>query len=532
MWASKSSRCQPTRRVFASSLSLSPKQQAKVLFCRHASSSSAASIKIESKKKKRFLSANDTAMDRLTFRKVSEEHSRVKFAHHGAVKILRLDNQKALNALNLKMVEEINERINTWTTEEDKSTELVLVDAEGERAFCAGGDVVTIAQILAKEKRPYGQMEWHQIPKRFFSDEYRMNHQLAVSKKPQVSFIDGIVMGGGVGLSVHGACRVATERTVFSMPEVNIGFFPDVGGSYFLPRLDGYLGMYLALTGKRLKGVDVFYAGIATHYVYHERIDSVKNYLLTLDSPTKDSTSQAIDTYMAETGKYSLMEHLDAIDRCFSAPTVREIIERLEKEKTPFADEALKAIISACPMSVAVTHKMLWKGYHMTMEECLKMEYRISQAFMQNGQFKNGVTHLLIEKKKNPEWTPASLADIDQEMVDDCFKPRRDVFKEWTKADPSLPSDMESAHTYGLISEHMIRNIVENASKTQSQSSKKTEKGSTSISSEKLLSLVAPFLYKPGNVDKLDFLISKYMNYDEVTGFLSFKENKYTSNRT
>lgn len=220
-----------------------------------------------------------------------------------------------------------------------------------------------------------------------FREEYILNNAIASCQKPYVALIDGITMGGGVGLSVHGQFRVATERSLFAMPETGIGLFPDVGGGYFLPRLQGKLGYFLALTGFRLKGRDVHRAGIATHFVDSEKLHVLEEELLALKSPSAEDVAGVLESYhakskMGQDKSIIFEEHMDKINSCFSANTVEQILENLRQDGSPFAMEQIKVINKMSPTSLKITLRQLMEGSSKTLQEVLTMEYRLTQACM------------------------------------------------------------------------------------------------------------------------------------------------------
>ncbi|XP_036174762.1 3-hydroxyisobutyryl-CoA hydrolase, mitochondrial isoform X4 [Myotis myotis] len=261
----------------------------------------------------------------------------VLLERRGCAGVITLNRPKALNALNLSMIRQIYPQLKKW--EQDPETFLIIIKGAGEKAFCAGGD---IREVVKGDRK---------ISQDFFREEYVLNNAIDSCQKPYVAFIHGITMGGGVGLSVHGLFRVATEKSLFAMPETAIGLFPDVGGGYFLPRLQGRLGYFLALTGFRLKGRDVYRAGIATHFVDSEKLNLLEEDLLSLKSPSKEKIADVLETYHAKSkadeGKaFALEEHLGRINSCFSANTVEQIIENLQRDGSPFALEQLKVPVT------------------------------------------------------------------------------------------------------------------------------------------------------------------------------------------
>ncbi|XP_073504046.1 3-hydroxyisobutyryl-CoA hydrolase, mitochondrial isoform X2 [Phyllobates terribilis] len=300
----------------------------------------------------------------------------VLLAKHGCSGVITLNRPKALNALNLNMTRLIYHQIKVW--EEDPETFLVIMKGAGGKAFCAGGDIVAITEA----GKTGGS-----LAQDFFKEEYILNNAIGTCKKPYVALIDGITMGGGVGLSVHGHFRVASEKTLFAMPETAIGLFPDVGGGYFLPRLPGKIGLYIALTGFRLKGRDVHHAGIATHFIHSQKIPSLEKDLLTLKSPSKEDITDILDAYHKESKAskdepFILAEHLDKVNSLFSGNSVEEIMENLKQDGSPFALQQLKTLSKMSPTSLKVTFRQLKNGSSLTLQEVLTMEYRLSQASM------------------------------------------------------------------------------------------------------------------------------------------------------
>lgn len=335
---------------------------------------------------------------------------------HGCSGVITLNRPKALNALNLNMTRLIYRQLKLW--EEDPETFLMIIKGAGGKAFCAGGDIIAIAED-GKVGGPLSQG--------FFKEEYILNNAIGNCKKTYVALIDGITMGGGVGLSVHGHFRIASEKTLFAMPETAIGLFPDVGGGYFLPRLPGKIGLYIALTGFRLKGSDVQKAGIATHFVDSQKIPSLENELSALKSPSKEDIADVLDAYhkksaAGEEQPFILAEHLDKINSLFSGNSVEEILENLKHDGSPFAHQQLKTLLKMSPTSLKITFRQLKNGSSLTLQEVLTMEYRLSQASMKGHDFYEGVRAVLIDKDQNPKWKPERLEEVTDEYLDSCFE--------------------------------------------------------------------------------------------------------------
>lgn len=291
---------------------------------------------------------------------------------------------------------------------------------------------------LAKQNKegPEGQ----QKSTEYFGLEYKLDHLIATYSKPYVAVLDGITMGGGVGLSVHAPFRIATERTLFAMPETTIGFFPDVGGSFFLPRLDGEIGTYLALTSERLSGVQAFYSGIATHYLDSSALGNLTTRLSELvfkDYATLPERLDLVNETIAEfsTGLPSIDEekiHLsgklrEAIDRCFKHDTLQEILTALESEaKTgnkEWAEKTLETLKSRSPTSLMVTLRQLRLGKHWSIAETFQREHQIASHFMSHPDFVEGVSARLMSKPpREPTWSPASHTSLTDEDIDNFFR--------------------------------------------------------------------------------------------------------------
>lgn len=326
--------------------------------------------------------------------------------------VIVLNRPKALNALNTSMVDKIYAGLTKW----ESSKKLVIIEGSGGKAFCAGGDVKTIVTAL---NEPGGEI----LGQSFFRKEYTLNHLIGTYKVPYVALLNGITMGGGVGLSVHGKYRVATENTLFAMPETAIGLFPDVGGTYFLPKLQGKLGLYLGLTGDRLKGVDVHLAGIATHFVPSERLPELKEELIKINTP---NVGEILNKYHLKKSQqeFCLSPHLEQINSCFSASSVEQIIERLKKDGSEWAEKTIKTLLRMSPTSLKVTMSAIEKGKTLRLADALQMEYRLScRVLYKNSDFYEGVRALLVDKDQNPKWNPKSLSEVTDVNVNQRFAP-------------------------------------------------------------------------------------------------------------
>ncbi|XP_029566757.1 3-hydroxyisobutyryl-CoA hydrolase, mitochondrial [Salmo trutta] len=334
----------------------------------------------------------------------------------GNAGVITLNRPKALNALNMNMIRLMYPQLKKWET--DKETDIVIVKGAGGKAFCAGGDIIAVT-----EAGKIGDA----LAKNFFREEYILNNTIGTYQKPYVALIDGITMGGGVGLSVHGRFRVATEKTLFAMPETAIGLFPDVGGGYFLPRLQGQLGLFLALTGFRLKGRDVQRAGVASHFVESQKIAALEKELVDLKTPSIEDVSRVLDSYQKRSSldaekPFVLEQHIDLIDKLFQSNSVEGIVHNLKTDGSPFAQKQAETLAKMSPTSLKITFKQLQAGGAMSLQEVLVMEYRLSQACMVKGSdFYEGVRAVLVDKDHSPKWSPSTLKEVSEQSVEDCF---------------------------------------------------------------------------------------------------------------
>lgn len=325
----------------------------------------------------------------------------VLFERQGVAGIITLNRPKALNSLTLNMVRLIHPQLEAWAG--DEAVKLVIIRGAGEKAFCAGGDIRAL--------HDWGKAgDKTQID--FYREEYRLNRLIKKFPKPYVALMDGINMGGGVGLSVHGSHRVATERTLFAMPETGIGLFPDVGGTFFLPRCPGEVGMYLALTGARIKAADCLYAGIADAYVPSEKLDVLTEALAGGEDP-----ASAIAAHREEAGEPSLAEHRAAIDTHFSKSGVTAILTSLDEDRSGWAAETAKTIRAKSPLSTKVAYAQVREGAGLDFDACMKLEFRLTNRFMAGHDFYEGVRAVVIDKDQAPKWEPATLKAVTDDMV-------------------------------------------------------------------------------------------------------------------
>lgn len=322
----------------------------------------------------------------------------------GRVARILLNRPRALNALNLDMIRAMTRALNEWR--DDPHVHAVVIEGAGDRAFCAGGDVINLRD---------GQLSGDRTEvEQFFGEEYALNLMIATYPKPYIALIDGICMGGGIGVSVYGPYRVATEHASFGMPETAIGFFPDIGGTYFMPRMPGQIGMYLGLSGLRISGADAVHCGFATHYTPRQDLPALSA-ALAKEGPA------ALARFNRTLPPYTLQPHLAEIDACFSAPTVLEMVHRLEKQDADWAKAALKAMRTVSPSALVWTAEALRRGADMTLPAALDHEFLLTRTTMAHPDFVEGVRAMVVDKDRKPKWNPPRLEDVDPDLIAKIF---------------------------------------------------------------------------------------------------------------
>jgi enoyl-CoA hydratase len=334
----------------------------------------------------------------------------------GALGIVTLNRPQALNTLSLSMYRRFDPALAAWAGERD--VRAALVRGAGERSFCAGGDVVAIYEARDEAVAQGGYKE------DFFREEYQLIRRIHRFPKPFVALMDGITMGGGAGVAVNGRFRIATERTLFAMPEVHIGLFPDVAATRFLPRCPGRIGLYLGLTGQRIGPADALYCGLATHFVPSARLDALTEALGALDygADADGAVASAIARLVADAGAAALPPLRPAIDRCFGGSSVAEIMAALAREHDPWAVEALEAMRRASPLSLRIVFRQLTEGTH-DVESALQLEYRMTQHAMAAHDFFEGIRAALVDKDRKPRWQHRSIAEVSDAEVASYFVP-------------------------------------------------------------------------------------------------------------
>ena len=327
-------------------------------------------------------------------------HDAVTATRDGRIGRLLLDRPNALNALDLGMIRALRAALAAFRL--DPAVQAVVIDSNSDRAFCAGGDIRAI--------RAYAMAGESEDVERFFAEEYALDAEIAAFPKPYVALIDGICMGGGIGVSVHGAVRVTTEQGMFAMPETGIGFFPDIGATYVLPRLPGSLGMYLGLTGTRMTGADAVHAGLATHFVPRQRLDALRAALAA-------DGAAVVAAHVAELPPFSLAPHRAAIDRCFSADSVHGIVARLEEEGSGWAQATLATLRGMSPSSVCWSFAAIRRGGGLDLLAALTAELRLTRSVTRHPDFAEGVRAMVVDKDRTPRWTPPTLDAVDDAAI-------------------------------------------------------------------------------------------------------------------
>jgi enoyl-CoA hydratase len=343
----------------------------------------------------------------------------------GALGRLTLNRPAALHALTLDMVTILLENLMAW--KDDARIQVIMLDHSGARGFCAGGDIAMLAASGAKDSLE---------SRAFFHAEYRLNDFIHRYPKPIVAIMDGIVMGGGVGLSIHAPVRIATDRSVFAMPETGIGLFPDVGGGWFLPRLTNEIGIWLALTGVRLKAADMMIAGLATHYIPTELLGAVKAQIGGAASAhdPRASLSSGLAALEEEAGPARLLttQTREVIKTCFCFETIEEILEALRKDPSEWANEQYLHLQTRSPQTLKVALRQMRAGARAaSFGENMAMEYRIGARVVSLHDFQEGVRAVIVDKDNQPKWKPCSLAGVTDELLDMIFAPLPPE-EEWT----------------------------------------------------------------------------------------------------
>jgi enoyl-CoA hydratase len=332
----------------------------------------------------------------------------------GAAGIIRLNRPKTINALTLEMTRGIVAALDSF--EADPGVSLVLLEGAGDRGLCAGGDIRGLYES-AKAGGDLGPVFWR--------EEYILNARIPEFPKPYVAYMDGLVMGGGVGVSAHGAHRIVTEKTKLAMPEVGLGFFPDVGGTWLLSRAPGEIGTYFGLTGLAMSGADAVYSGAADVLIVSRDWPAVRDALANAPLQATDKDVRGILAHFATTNiQPPIALHRDLIDRAFAHDTMEAIVAALKQDGSEFALATLKALFEKSPTALKVTLELIRRARNSkSLKECLIREYNSALTVFTSAEFVEGVRAAIIDKDRNPKWAPERIEDVTPDIVERYFAP-------------------------------------------------------------------------------------------------------------
>ena len=329
----------------------------------------------------------------------------------GRVGLITLNKPKALNALSMSMVEGLHPRIIAWAA--DAAIDAVVIQGAGEKAFCAGGD---IRDMYLNRGTDFGAV--------YYAAEYLLNVGIHTFPKPFIALMDGVTMGGGAGVSIHGSHRVVTERTMFAMPETGIGLFPDIGASWFLSCCPGQIGMYLGLTGHRMRAADCLYAGIGDFFMSADRQEAFLDALLGADRLDERAVNDLLKLFTVDPGTAPLAAHREEIDHCFAGDSVEMILKNLEHQDTDWAREQLAMLAQKSPTALKLTFRQLRLGPKIeSIADIMCMEYRMASRAFRGEDLFEGIRAVVIDKDGTPKWQPDSLDAVNDADLDEYFVP-------------------------------------------------------------------------------------------------------------
>jgi enoyl-CoA hydratase/carnithine racemase len=335
---------------------------------------------------------------------------------------ITLDRPKALNSLSLEMVRSITATLHTWHN--DENIRAVFIHSSSEKAFCAGGDIRFFYDVGTQS--PKGDSA---LLEDFFTEEYALNHLIHFYPKPYIALMNGVVMGGGMGIAQSGVAsrlRIVTERTKMAMPEVNIGLFPDVGGGYFLNRTPGKIGAYLGLTGEVITAADALYANLADVYIPTSELPALLQLLATTtEADTRIAIRQFAEQFKAQIApeQSNLAKNKLAIDTHFSKASLQEIMRSLNSDTNEFAQKTISIMNKRSPLLMAVTLEQLHRSSHLSVAECLRLERTMVRHCFKHGEVLEGVRALVVDKDNTPNWSPASIEELNDELINSFFDP-------------------------------------------------------------------------------------------------------------
>lgn len=339
----------------------------------------------------------------------------VLFSVEDNLGFITLNRPKALNALTTTMFGAIYEQLQIW--QHDTDVHAVVIQAPPGKIFCAGGDVRWVFDVGRDDPL---------IPMQLFKHEYRLNHLISVFGKPYIALMDGLTIGGGVGITLHGSHSVAGEQFAFTMPEASIGFFPDIGASHLLSACPGGFGLYLGLTGRRLKSADAYAMGLVNYTVAADNFSSILSHLRACDL-SQNATEQVnacLEAHQCDMPAGSAPAEADAVHAVFdNKANLEEVFEALEQQNTAWSEETKALLLEQSPLSLHVTFEQLKRAKGLSLAECLSMDYGLAYHFFKNHDFYEGVRARLVDKDKSPKWSPASWSDVHLEQVLEYFEP-------------------------------------------------------------------------------------------------------------
>lgn len=328
----------------------------------------------------------------------------------GSVGLITLNRPQALNALNDEMIKALTTQLAAWAVA--PHIKAVVICSNSEKAFCAGGDIRNLYKL--------GRTDQEAI-KGFFYNEYRLNYQIAKYPKPYIAFLDGITMGGGAGISIHGSLRLATDNLAFAMPETGIGFFPDIGASYFLSRCPDQLGLYIGLTGTRLTAADAFSAKLVDNIVAKDSLPGIIQAIANNQIQNTIDINTCINDYLIPAAGSSLARNKQAVKQHFSHPSLEAIMLSLQEDTSTFAQQTLTTLLSRSPTSLRVTYETITQGQTLDLAACLQMEFGVMQQFLNTADLYEGIRAAIIEKDSHPHWNPCNLSLVSDLLISSFF---------------------------------------------------------------------------------------------------------------
>ncbi len=354
----------------------------------------------------------------MTQKKSNAAEGDIVFTREGGLACVTLNRPKALNALTQPMAVALDAQLKAWQA--DSAVRAVAIKGaareDGRVPFCSGGDIRFLHQQQNDPARRFAIT--------FYEQEYRLNTRVFRFPKPYLALIDGVVMGGGVGISFHGSHRIMSEHALFAMPETGIGLFPDVGATYFLPRCPGRMGLYMGLVGARIGVADALYLGLATHHVASARMAEFEAALAAADlsGAAAGAINGVLGEFGGDPGEAPLAARQDEVDRCFAGDSVAAIMAKLAAEGTPWAEETRATLLEKSPTSLKITFRQLTQLGGLDFEAAMKIEYRMAIRCNFSHEFYEGIRAQIIDKDRQPKWRPARLEDVGEDLVESYFR--------------------------------------------------------------------------------------------------------------